>query len=27
MTQCFGQVKISVANDARSSEKQILHFS
>ena len=27
MTLCFGQVKISVADDARGSEKQILHFS
>ena len=27
LTQCFGQVKISVADDARGSEKQILHFS
>ena len=27
MTQCFGQVKISVADDARGAEKQILHFS
>ncbi len=27
MTQCFGQVKIPVADDTRGSEKQTLHFS
>src|SRR5262249_41181557 len=27
MPQCFGHVKISVADDARGSEKQNLHFS
>jgi hypothetical protein len=26
MTQCFGQVKIPVADDTRGSEKQTLHF-